>query len=130
MDIASVTTVSDLMWSSLMATSTTLTPPLPAVLSIHTGPLLVIEDGPHTYCRDPRCAAIFDRYLQPGDYIVVEDGIAKDLGYRWLRNGPNRAVRQFLPTATTGTSSIARALRLLRPQRHLEPQRIPAPGRP
>jgi len=70
--------------------------PLPAMLSNRTGPLLVIEDGPHTYAGTLAALRFFDRYLQPGDYIVVEDGIAKDLGYRSLRNGPNRAVRRFL----------------------------------
>lgn len=96
-DIAKVTTVSDPDVEFLDGDIHNLdATPLPAVLSIHTGPLLVIEDGPHTYAGTLAALRFFDRYLQPGDYIVVEDGIAKDLGYRWLRNGPNRAVRQFL----------------------------------
>jgi cephalosporin hydroxylase len=69
---------------------------LPSLLKDHTGPLLVIEDGPHTFSGSLAALQFFDGYTQPGDYIVVEDGIANDLGYRHLHNGPNRAVRQFL----------------------------------
>lgn len=96
-DINKVTTVSDPDVTFLGGDIHHLdTSALPAMLGSRTGPLLVIEDGPHTFGGSLAALRFFDDYLQPGDYIVIEDGIAKDLGYRHLRNGPNRAVRQFL----------------------------------
>jgi cephalosporin hydroxylase len=65
-------------------------------------PWLVIEDSAHT--RDSTIAVLeyFDRYLQPGDMLVVEDGVIADLDgeiYRKLEDGPNRAVAEFLDSA-------------------------------
>jgi cephalosporin hydroxylase/glycosyltransferase involved in cell wall biosynthesis len=62
-------------------------------------PWLVIEDSAHT--RDSTLAALeyFDRYLLPGDLLVIEDGVVADLEgdvYRALDDGPNRAVTEFL----------------------------------
>lgn len=70
---------------------------LPAILSAERkGPILVVEDGPHTYEGCLAALGFFGAYLSSGDYIVVEDGILKDLRYRGLKNGPNRAVDEFL----------------------------------
>jgi cephalosporin hydroxylase len=69
---------------------------LPGLLADRTGQLLVIEDGPHPFSGCLAALRFFDTHTRPGDYVVVEDGIAKDLGYRHLRNGPERAVGQFL----------------------------------
>jgi cephalosporin hydroxylase len=62
-------------------------------------PWLVIEDSAHT--RDSTLAVLeyFDRHLEPGDMLVVEDGVIADLEgqvYRALDDGPNRAVAEFL----------------------------------
>lgn len=69
---------------------------LPLILDSCDRPLLVIEDGPHTYEACSAALAFFDRFLRPGDYIVIEDGNVRELGKYWYRNGPNRAVRDFL----------------------------------
>ncbi len=70
--------------------------PIPEILSDHKKPLLVVEDGPHTYEGCLAALEFFHSFLNPGDYIVVEDGVLHDLGYRAFKNGPNRAVRDFL----------------------------------
>ncbi len=69
---------------------------LPEILDSASHPILVVEDGPHTFEGSLAALRFFDDYLEPGDYIVVEDGILKDLRYRALKNGPNRAVDTFL----------------------------------
>ena len=69
---------------------------IPAILAQSERPLLIIEDGPHTYEGCLAALEFFDDYLAPGDYIVVEDGILRDLGYWRYRNGPNRAIKTFL----------------------------------
>lgn len=69
---------------------------LPRILQDCPRPLLVTEDGPHTREASRSALDFFDRYLQPGEYIVVEDGVARDLGLWWYKNGPNKAVRDFL----------------------------------
>ncbi len=71
---------------------------LPQILASADGPLLVIEDGPHTYEGSLAALEFFSHYLNPGDLIVVEDGNLRDLGkgYYGLKNGPLRAIRHFL----------------------------------
>ena len=70
--------------------------PLPEILARCERPLLVVEDGPHTFDGCLAALQFFDKYLEPGDCIVIEDGVLRDLGYRRYRNGPNRAVKAFL----------------------------------
>lgn len=70
--------------------------PLSGLLERCERPLLVIEDGPHTEAGTGAALRYFHRYLDSGEYIVVEDGIVRDLGYRSLRNGPVRATRAFM----------------------------------
>jgi cephalosporin hydroxylase len=60
-------------------------------------PLLVIEDGAHYYHTTLAVLEFFDRYLQLGEYIVIEDGSITDLGVASAyQGGPNRALREFL----------------------------------
>jgi cephalosporin hydroxylase len=62
-------------------------------------PWLVIEDSAHTYESASAVLAYFDELLEPGDTIVLEDGVLADLEgdvYRALADGPNRALREFL----------------------------------
>lgn len=58
-------------------------------------PLLVIEDGPHTYDGCLAALDFFDRHLRSGEFIVVEDGNLHDLRIWDLDNGPNRAIADF-----------------------------------
>jgi cephalosporin hydroxylase len=51
-------------------------------------PLLVIEDADHTYDTTLKVLSFFDRYLRPGEYIVVEDCMTCP--------GPRRAIQEFL----------------------------------
>ncbi|MGQ9866103.1 MAG: class I SAM-dependent methyltransferase [Pseudanabaenaceae cyanobacterium] len=60
-------------------------------------PLLVIEDGAHFYETSKAVLDFFQPHLQPGEYIVIEDGIVDDLGETQVyRGGPNRAIQEFL----------------------------------
>ena len=74
---------------------------LPNVLSRRKGPLLVIEDGPHTYEGCLASLNFFHEFLQPGDYMVVEDGSLRYLGLFELKSGPTRAVKAFLEAHPT-----------------------------
>lgn len=72
--------------------------PLRNILAEAEGPLLVIEDGPHTFQASLAALNFFKPHMKSGDIIVVEDGNLRDLGklYLGLNDGPNRAVRKFL----------------------------------
>lgn len=59
-------------------------------------PLLVVEDGPHTFEGCLAALEFFRDYLSKGEYYVVEDGNLMELGYYELKNGPKRAINQFL----------------------------------
>ncbi len=59
-------------------------------------PLLVIEDSLHLYETSLAVLDFFDEHLHVGERIVVEDGIVHDLGLDKYRNGPNRAIGDFL----------------------------------
>lgn len=69
---------------------------LPTILATCARPLLVIEDGPHTYDGCRLALEFFHHHLRPGEFVVVEDGIVADLRYWALSDGPNRAVATFL----------------------------------
>jgi cephalosporin hydroxylase len=65
-------------------------------------PLLVIEDADHSYETSIAVLRFFDPHLQPGDWIVVEDGNLSDLYptlYPGGVSGPHRALREFLAGA-------------------------------
>ncbi len=62
-------------------------------------PWLVVEDSAHTYEVSLAVLLFFDRYLHPGDYIVIEDGVLRGLpGEQYLKylDGPSRAIESFL----------------------------------
>lgn len=69
---------------------------LPQVLASCPRPLLVIEDGPHTFLGCKSALTFFHPYMQTGEFLVVEDGNLNDLRYWRLDNGPNRAIGDFL----------------------------------
>ena len=69
---------------------------LPKILQSAPRPWLVIEDGPHTYSGCKAALAFFHQFLEAGDYIVVEDGNLRELGYLSLEDGPNRAIKEFM----------------------------------
>ena len=71
---------------------------LPQILASCVRPLLVIEDGPHTFEGSLSALNFFDQHMQSGEYIIVEDGVLEDLRYRELKNGPKRAIKEFLAT--------------------------------
>lgn len=62
-------------------------------------PLLVVEDSSHHFDTCMAVLQFFDRWLEPGDYVVVEDGIVSQITgaqYERYADGPNRAVAEFL----------------------------------
>lgn len=72
---------------------------LPKILETAPRPFLVVEDGPHVFEACLASLRFFDNFLEPGDYMVTEDGNVRDLGtrtYRAYHNGPNRAIEAFL----------------------------------
>lgn len=68
---------------------------LPALLADCPRPLLVIEDGPHTYDGCIAALDFFHPHIRPGEFLVVEDGILDDLRDWGHSNGPNRAIADF-----------------------------------
>jgi cephalosporin hydroxylase len=60
-------------------------------------PFLVIEDADHAYETSIATLRFFDPWLQPGEYIVVEDGIISDLDQDAACNsGPHKALKEML----------------------------------
>ena len=59
-------------------------------------PILVIEDGPHTYEGCKAALDFFHPYMRPGEYIIIEDGIVHELGLDDYEDGPNRAIYEHL----------------------------------
>lgn len=71
----------------------------PEMLATLPRPWLISEDSAHTYQVCLAVLRFFDKYLKDGEYIVIEDGIVSDLPgkvYRGYKDGPNRAVAEFL----------------------------------
>jgi cephalosporin hydroxylase len=62
--------------------------------------LMVIEDADHRPSRTLSVLRFFDRWLRPGEYIVIEDGIVDDLFDKdridQLEGGPRPAIADFL----------------------------------
>ncbi|HJQ83101.1 MAG TPA: CmcI family methyltransferase, partial [Candidatus Binatia bacterium] len=82
----------------------------PALLATLPRPWLVIEDSDHQYATCTRVLEFFASRLEPGEYLLVEDGIVDALGIGGdYDGGPNRAVREFL-AAHPETYSVDRAL--------------------
>src|SRR5260370_1280498 len=60
-------------------------------------PWLVVEDSAHTYDITLAAICFFADAMQPGDVLVVEDGVLDDLGMSEnYAGGPNRALAEFL----------------------------------
>jgi cephalosporin hydroxylase len=60
-------------------------------------PLLVIDDGDHTYASVLTVLRHFGPQMRRGEYIVVEDGNVGDLGIaERFDGGPVRAIREYL----------------------------------
>lgn len=63
-------------------------------------PWLVVEDSSHRYIYTIAALRFFDRKMQPGEYIVVEDGLVSDMGRSdEFQGGPGRAISEFLAEA-------------------------------
>jgi len=73
-------------------------------------PLLVIEDSSHLAGTTAAVLAFFDRWLAPGEYIVIEDGILTAMRVAdSYEGGPLRAIHDFLARAK-GRYEIDRSL--------------------
>lgn len=60
-------------------------------------PLLVIEDSLHERVTSEAVLKFMDQWLQPGEYIIIEDGIITDMaGPEACDGGPWRAVEDWL----------------------------------
>jgi cephalosporin hydroxylase len=80
------------------------------VMSAIPRPLLVIEDSSHVATTTTAVLAFFDRWLRPGEYIVVEDGILTAMRVaETYGGGPLRAIHEFL-ARTNGRYEIDRTL--------------------
>jgi cephalosporin hydroxylase len=69
---------------------------LTKVLENAQHPILIIEDGPHTFEGSLNVLNFANKYLKSGDYVIIEDGIVFDLKLTAYEDGPNRAIRTFL----------------------------------
>ena len=59
-------------------------------------PWLIIEDSAHTYEVTHAAMAYFADVMEPGELLIVEDGVIEDQGANWRYDGgPNRAVNTF-----------------------------------
>ncbi len=73
-------------------------------------PLLVVEDSSHFAGTTASVLDFFDRWLRPGEYVVIEDGILTAMRVADAYDGgPLRAIHEFL-TRTNGRYEIDRAL--------------------
>lgn len=82
----------------------------PAFLGSIERPLLVVEDSSHQAGAVAAVLDFFDPWLQPGEYIVIEDGILEAMRVPELYGGgPLRAIHAFLAQAG-GRYEIDRAL--------------------
>jgi cephalosporin hydroxylase len=60
-------------------------------------PWLVIDDADHSRSTTLAVLRFFDKWLRPGEYIVVEDGIVTDMRVPELYDGgPRQAIQEFL----------------------------------
>jgi cephalosporin hydroxylase len=60
-------------------------------------PLLVIEDSSHHAATSLAVLRFFDRWLRPGEYIIIEDGVVSEMGENAVyAGGPVAAIREFM----------------------------------
>jgi cephalosporin hydroxylase len=73
----------------------------PNLLGALPRPLMVIEDADHHPSTTLAVHRFFDRWLRPGEYIVVEDGIVGDFldddRIAEIEGGPCPAIANFRP---------------------------------
>jgi cephalosporin hydroxylase len=68
-----------------------------AMLGAMPRPWLIVEDADHHYDTCIAALRFFDPWLEPGDYIIVEDGVLSDMKVAdSYGGGPERAIREFL----------------------------------
>ncbi|HEX7678757.1 MAG TPA: CmcI family methyltransferase [Thermoanaerobaculia bacterium] len=73
-------------------------------------PLLVVEDSSHFAGTTAAVLAFFDRWLRPGESIVIEDGILTAMRVAdSYDGGPLRAIHEFI-ARTNGRYEIDRSL--------------------
>ena len=60
-------------------------------------PILMIDDASHQYRHSLNILRFFDRISEPGDYMIVEDGIISIMDAEpQYEGGPHRAIREFM----------------------------------
>jgi cephalosporin hydroxylase len=63
-------------------------------------PLMVVEDSSHLAPTTTAVLDFFDRWMRPGEYVVIEDGILTNMRVADLyEGGPGRAIHEFLARA-------------------------------
>jgi cephalosporin hydroxylase len=68
----------------------------PELLASMPRPWLVVEDSAHLYETSLNVLKFYDPLLQPGDYMVIEDGNVDDMGRSAeFHGGANRAIKEF-----------------------------------
>jgi cephalosporin hydroxylase len=72
----------------------------PSLLSALPRPIMIIEDADHRPKTTLAVLEFFDRWLSPGEYVIIEDGIVDDLFDKErmaeLEGGPRPAIEEFL----------------------------------
>src|SRR5438874_635348 len=70
---------------------------LPEILEKAPRPFLVIEDSDHQSQTVLSVLRLFDKWIEPGEYIIVEDGIVAPMGdAQAYGGGPHAAIVRFL----------------------------------
>jgi cephalosporin hydroxylase len=82
----------------------------PDVMRTIERPLLVVDDASHVASATTAVLEFFDEWLQPGEFIVVEDGILTAMRVEQAYDGgPLRAIHDFV-SRSDGRYEIDRAL--------------------
>ncbi|HXA18675.1 MAG TPA: CmcI family methyltransferase [Thermoanaerobaculia bacterium] len=82
----------------------------PSLMESIARPLLVVEDSSHFAGTTAAVLDFFDRWLRPGEYLVIEDGILTAMRVAdSYDGGPLRAIHEFM-ARTNGRYEIDRAL--------------------
>jgi tRNA (mo5U34)-methyltransferase len=69
----------------------------PELLRTLPRPWLVIEDASHQADTSLAVLTFFRTWLEPGEYLIVEDGIVRELGIAGAYGGgPNAAIERFM----------------------------------
>lgn len=69
-------------------------------LAAQLRPLLVIDDGDHSRQSVRKILEYFGPRMSAGEYLIIEDGSADDLGIAHkLDGGPLKAIREYLASS-------------------------------